>query len=47
MEPHKHIYKNNLVKSEIKSITEISESPVFMNKSDLEIVKNYLSPTIK
>jgi len=40
--PHKHIYKNNMYKGEIKSIRELRESPVKLTKEDIEIVKTYL-----
>ena len=40
--PHKHIYKNNTVKGQVKSISEIGNSPVLMAKSDLNIIRNYL-----
>ncbi len=40
--PHKHIYKNNMYNGEIKSISELPESPVKLTKEDIEIVKTYL-----
>jgi len=40
--PHKHIYKNNLYEGEIKSVSELSESPLKLTKEDLEIIRTYL-----
>jgi len=40
--PHKHIYKNNLQNGEIKSVSEISESPIPIKNKDIDIIKNYL-----
>jgi len=45
--PHKHIYRQNIVNGEVKSITEISQSPVKITKKDLEIIRTYFKSIAK